>query len=154
MVQTDMKHGRGGVQVAKGLGDSVRGTTFAAIDTVEKRDSSVNDEIARRGRMEIEQGIAMIKGRPVDTAAIDAHKTTQTNSSLQGTCLFERRQARESDRVQAGDQASTVPTQTPRRIRQAFRLPRVPNTHRVCLDRAPISIFDKLLTSFCRLNRQ
>ncbi|KAJ7875591.1 hypothetical protein B0H14DRAFT_2715737 [Mycena olivaceomarginata] len=75
---------KGGVQVAKGLGDSVRGTTFAAIDTVEKRDSSVNDEIARRGRMEIEQGIAMIKGRPVDTAAIDAHKTTQTNSSLQG----------------------------------------------------------------------
>ncbi|KAF8209159.1 hypothetical protein K438DRAFT_1930074 [Mycena galopus ATCC 62051] len=68
---------KGGVQVAKGLGDSVRGTTFAAIDTVEQRDSSINDEIARRGRMEIEQGIAMIKGRPTNTATTD-------NSSLQG----------------------------------------------------------------------
>ncbi|KAJ7747161.1 hypothetical protein DFH07DRAFT_942464 [Mycena maculata] len=59
----------GGVQVAKGLGDSVRGTTMGAIDTVEHRDSSINDEIARRGRMEIEQGIAMIKGRPLDPAS-------------------------------------------------------------------------------------
>jgi hypothetical protein len=82
------KYGRGGVQVAKGLGDSVRGTTFAAIDSVEQRDSSINDEIARRGRMEIEQGIAMIKGRPFDTTTLDAHNTTTNNSgpggSLQG----------------------------------------------------------------------
>ncbi|KAJ7914092.1 hypothetical protein B0H13DRAFT_451985 [Mycena leptocephala] len=79
---------KGGVQVAKGLGDSVRGTTFAAIDSVEQRDSSINDEIARRGRMEIEQGIAMIKGRPFDTTTLDAHSTTTNNSgpggSLQG----------------------------------------------------------------------
>ncbi|KAJ7454139.1 hypothetical protein FB451DRAFT_1280293 [Mycena latifolia] len=67
---------KGGAQVAKGLGDSVRGTTFGAVDTVEGRDSSVNDEIARRGRMEIEQGIAMIKGRPVDTTTIGSQNAT------------------------------------------------------------------------------
>ncbi|KAF7342347.1 hypothetical protein MVEN_01823300 [Mycena venus] len=75
---------KGGMQVAKGVGDSVRGTTFGAIDTVEQRDSSVNDEIARRGRMEIEQGIAMIKGRPVDTTTMDGHNRMNTNGSLQG----------------------------------------------------------------------
>ncbi|KAJ6459956.1 hypothetical protein C8R45DRAFT_1030169, partial [Mycena sanguinolenta] len=84
MMKTDLRYGRGGVQVARGLGDSVRGTTMAAIDTVEHRDSSVNDDIARRGRMEIEQGIAMIKGRPVDTSTMDGQNRMNTNSSLQG----------------------------------------------------------------------
>ncbi|KAJ6474544.1 hypothetical protein DFH09DRAFT_1218086 [Mycena vulgaris] len=79
---------KGGVQVAKGLGDSVRGTTMGAIDTVEHRDSSLNDEMARRGRMEIEQGIAMIKGHPVDTTVVgspnaSAHQNGPGNS-LQG----------------------------------------------------------------------
>jgi hypothetical protein len=77
--------------VAKGLGDSVRGTTFGAIDSVENRDSSVNDEIARRGRLEIEQGIAMIKGRPVDnTTGSGSHNTanqTGPGNSLQGALI-------------------------------------------------------------------
>ncbi|KAJ7131792.1 hypothetical protein C8R43DRAFT_1023906 [Mycena crocata] len=60
---------KGGVQVAKGLGDTVRGTTMGAVDTIEHRDSSLNDEMVRRGRMEIEQGISMIKGHPVDTTS-------------------------------------------------------------------------------------
>ncbi|KAJ7106658.1 hypothetical protein C8R44DRAFT_858229 [Mycena epipterygia] len=79
---------KGGVQVAKGLGDSVRGTTMGAIDTVEKRDSSLNDEIARRGRTEIENGIAMIKGHPVDTTAIGSQNANVNHNgpsnSLQG----------------------------------------------------------------------
>ncbi|KAJ6562207.1 hypothetical protein B0H19DRAFT_1143839 [Mycena capillaripes] len=78
---------KGGVQVAKGLGDSVRGTTFGAIDTVERRDSSINDEIARRGRMEIEEGIAMIKGRPVDTTTAGEHSAATTNNNGPGGSL-------------------------------------------------------------------
>ncbi|KAJ7910878.1 hypothetical protein B0H13DRAFT_2272285 [Mycena leptocephala] len=109
---------KGGVQVAKGLGDSVRGTTFAAIDSVEQRDSSINDEIARRGRMEIEQGIAMIKGRPFDTTTLDAHSTTTNNSVLVARC-------------KAGDQVSTVVTQTPQQIPLVFRRLQARNTHRV-----------------------
>ncbi|KAF7319203.1 hypothetical protein HMN09_00257000 [Mycena chlorophos] len=57
---------KGGTKVAQGLNNNIRGTTMAAIDAVEKRDSSANDALARRGRMEMEQGIAMIKGRPVN----------------------------------------------------------------------------------------
>ncbi|KAJ7088750.1 hypothetical protein B0H15DRAFT_930833 [Mycena belliarum] len=85
---------KGGVQVAKGLGDTVRGSTMGATDSVEHRDSSVNDEIARRGRVEIEEGIAMIKGRaPNPTASAGApgaqHGTAQLahtgpGNSLQG----------------------------------------------------------------------
>ncbi|KAJ6546229.1 hypothetical protein DFH09DRAFT_1321152 [Mycena vulgaris] len=61
---------------------------MGAIDTVEHRDSSLNDEMAQRGRMGIEQGIAMIKGHPVDTAVVgspnaSAHQNGPGNS-LQG----------------------------------------------------------------------
>ncbi|KAJ6628619.1 hypothetical protein B0H10DRAFT_1990581 [Mycena sp. CBHHK59/15] len=86
-VETKLK---GGVRVAKGLGDNVRGTTMGAIDTVEHRDSSVNDEIARRGRMEIEQGIAMIKGRPVDARdppEIGHHNVTAASNNGPGNSL-------------------------------------------------------------------
>ncbi|KAJ7031440.1 hypothetical protein C8F04DRAFT_1110272 [Mycena alexandri] len=76
---------KGGVQVAKGMADTVRGTTGAAIDSIEKRDSSLNDDMVRRGRVEIEQGISMIKGHAVDTGA---HNATANNNgpggSLQG----------------------------------------------------------------------
>ncbi|KAJ7059598.1 hypothetical protein C8F01DRAFT_1145072 [Mycena amicta] len=77
---------KGGAKVATGLGNTVRGTTFGAIDSVENRDSSTNDEIARRGRMEIEEGIAMIKGRP----ATSASTAMGPSNSLQGnlTRLF------------------------------------------------------------------
>ncbi|KAJ7808644.1 hypothetical protein B0H13DRAFT_1972003 [Mycena leptocephala] len=80
---------KGGVQVAKGLGHSVRGTTMSAIDSVEHRDSSGNDEIARRGRMEIDQGIAMIKGRSMNSTTIGSHdaaaqSTGPAGNSLQG----------------------------------------------------------------------
>ncbi|KAJ7628004.1 hypothetical protein DFH06DRAFT_1141502 [Mycena polygramma] len=78
---------KGGVQVAKGLGDTVRGTAFGAVDSVEKRDSSINDEIARRGRAEIEEGIAMIKGRPVNTATPGAHNSTTANNNGPGESL-------------------------------------------------------------------
>ncbi|KAF7292656.1 hypothetical protein MIND_01163800 [Mycena indigotica] len=69
---------KGGAKVAQGLGNTVRGTTFAAIDSVENRDSSTNDGIARRGRREIEEGIAMIKGHSVKPTA------TGPGNSLQG----------------------------------------------------------------------
>ncbi|KAJ7503771.1 hypothetical protein B0H11DRAFT_1984228 [Mycena galericulata] len=75
---------KGGVHVAKGLGDSVRGTTFGALDAVEHRDSSVNDEIARKGRMEIEQGIAMIKGQPFDPASGTQNTTNSTGPGQTG----------------------------------------------------------------------
>ncbi|KAF7326123.1 hypothetical protein MKEN_00463800 [Mycena kentingensis (nom. inval.)] len=77
---------KGGIKVAQGVGNTVRGTTFGAIDTVEHRDSHINDEIARRGRMEIEEGIAMIKGRPVQpgTAAATATTGAGPGNSLQG----------------------------------------------------------------------
>ncbi|KAJ7140535.1 hypothetical protein C8R43DRAFT_1017417, partial [Mycena crocata] len=84
---------KGGVQVAKGLGDTVRGTTMGAVDTIEHRDSSLNDEMVRRGRMEIEQGISMIKGHPVGTTSpgtvnTHPHNATANNNgpggSLQG----------------------------------------------------------------------
>ncbi|CAK5272345.1 unnamed protein product [Mycena citricolor] len=54
---------KGGAKVAQGLGDTIRGTTMGAIDAVERRDSAANDEMVRKGRMEIEEGISMIKGR-------------------------------------------------------------------------------------------
>ncbi|KAJ7289438.1 hypothetical protein C8J57DRAFT_1459439 [Mycena rebaudengoi] len=79
---------KGGVQVAKGLGDTVRGTTMGAVDAVEHRDSSVNDEIARRGRMEIEDGIAMIKGHPVANRPkpeVGAHNATATHDGPGGS---------------------------------------------------------------------
>ncbi|KAJ7722389.1 hypothetical protein B0H16DRAFT_357423 [Mycena metata] len=79
---------KGGVQVAKGMADTVRGTTGAAIDSIEKRDSSLNDDMVRRGRAEIEQGISMIKGHTADTTPVGAHNATGNNNgpggSLQG----------------------------------------------------------------------
>ncbi|KAJ7628976.1 hypothetical protein FB45DRAFT_919682 [Roridomyces roridus] len=66
---------KGGVKVAHGLGDVVIGETRGAIDSVEKRDSSMNNEIANRGRREIEEGIAMIKGKTLGSAAANAQST-------------------------------------------------------------------------------
>ncbi|KAJ7164394.1 hypothetical protein C8R46DRAFT_1099429 [Mycena filopes] len=80
---------KGGVQVAKGAADTLRGTTGAAIDSIEKRDSSLNDDMVRRGRMEIEQGISMIKGHPVtETPSVGAHNANATaNNSGPGGSL-------------------------------------------------------------------
>ncbi|KAK7042036.1 hypothetical protein R3P38DRAFT_2888227 [Favolaschia claudopus] len=67
---------KGGVQVAKGLGDTVQGTTLAAMNSIEHGDPSLHEEQIRRGRTEIENGIAMIKGHPA--------AATNNNPSLQG----------------------------------------------------------------------
>ncbi|KAJ7229828.1 hypothetical protein GGX14DRAFT_691973 [Mycena pura] len=55
---------KGSVKVAHGLGDTVRGATMGAFDKVEHggREADAHEELVRRGRAEIEEGIAMIKG--------------------------------------------------------------------------------------------
>jgi hypothetical protein len=46
-----------------GLGENIRGTTLGAIDTAtHKGEGTENDEIARRGRVEMEQGMSAFKG--------------------------------------------------------------------------------------------
>ncbi|KIM75298.1 hypothetical protein PILCRDRAFT_13712 [Piloderma croceum F 1598] len=52
---------RGAAEVVHGVGDNVRGTFLGAIDTATGRQSE-NDEIAARGRMEVSQGMAKIRG--------------------------------------------------------------------------------------------
>lgn len=51
-----------------GLGENIRGTALGAVDTVGNKGYTENDEIARRGRVELEQGKANMQ-MPVDRAA-------------------------------------------------------------------------------------
>ncbi|KAF9457361.1 hypothetical protein BDZ94DRAFT_1273369 [Collybia nuda] len=47
--------------VIHGLGENVRGTTLGAVDTATNKGGSENDEIARKGRLEMEQGLAAFR---------------------------------------------------------------------------------------------
>ncbi len=57
-----------------GAGENIRGTVLGAVDTMTKEGPSKNDEIARHGRLEMEGGLANIKGRqPSHLQPTNAH---------------------------------------------------------------------------------
>lgn len=45
-----------------GVGENARGTLLGAVDTVTNEGPTKNDEIARHGRLEMERGLANMKG--------------------------------------------------------------------------------------------
>jgi len=55
---------KGGIQAIHGLGENIRGTALGALDAMSEGHETQNDEIARRGRVETEAGLAKWKGQP------------------------------------------------------------------------------------------
>ncbi|KAF5312224.1 hypothetical protein D9619_003771 [Psilocybe cf. subviscida] len=70
---------RGAAEVVHGAGEGLRGTLLGAVDTVMKNGPTQNDEVARQGRLEVERGMAKMKGQ--NTAGTTAYgKATSTTS--------------------------------------------------------------------------
>ncbi|KAJ7033598.1 hypothetical protein C8F04DRAFT_1104420 [Mycena alexandri] len=63
---------KGAVQTINGLGENVRGTILGGVETALHKDSSQNDAIAAKGRSQIADGLANLKG--------GASANRQTNS--------------------------------------------------------------------------
>ncbi|CAA7266446.1 unnamed protein product [Cyclocybe aegerita] len=56
---------KGVAEVIHGASENLRGTMLGAVDTVGSHGGySKNDEIARQGRLELERGLAHVKGKP------------------------------------------------------------------------------------------
>ncbi|RDB27288.1 hypothetical protein Hypma_004373 [Hypsizygus marmoreus] len=53
---------KGAYHVVHGIGDNIRGTALGAIDTVGHHADTKNDELAQKGRLETEQGLATFRG--------------------------------------------------------------------------------------------
>ncbi|KAF9561489.1 hypothetical protein CPC08DRAFT_707318 [Agrocybe pediades] len=53
---------KGAFEVLHGAGESIRGTAMGALDTMGHEGLTKNDEIARQGRLEMERGLANLKG--------------------------------------------------------------------------------------------
>jgi len=51
-----------------GAGENLRGTLLGAVDTMSHEGMSKNDEIARQGRLEMERGMANMRGHGKTTS--------------------------------------------------------------------------------------
>ncbi|KAJ7743509.1 hypothetical protein DFH07DRAFT_943186, partial [Mycena maculata] len=67
---------KGAAQIVHGAGENIRGTILGGVDTAVHKDSSANDEIARKGREQHATGVSNLKGRPL--AAQYAHPADAT----------------------------------------------------------------------------
>ncbi|KAJ3493738.1 hypothetical protein NLJ89_g10948 [Agrocybe chaxingu] len=74
---------KGVAEVIHGAGENLRGTLLGAVDTVGSQGGySKNDEIARQGRLELDRGLAQVKGKPaIETAGGTAYGTGPTASA-------------------------------------------------------------------------
>lgn len=59
-------------EVIHGLGESIRGTTMGAVDTMTHCDSSKHDTIASQGRAEMQRGLSNLSGRPAQHESADS----------------------------------------------------------------------------------
>lgn len=53
---------KGATQFVHGMGDSIRGTALGAVDTATGGGETKNDEIAQRGRLEMQEGLDNMRG--------------------------------------------------------------------------------------------
>ncbi|KAF5377003.1 hypothetical protein D9615_007324 [Tricholomella constricta] len=53
---------KGAIEVIHGAGENIRGTAMGALDTITRTESSADEEIARKGRLETEEGLAKWRG--------------------------------------------------------------------------------------------
>ncbi|KDR72637.1 hypothetical protein GALMADRAFT_228909 [Galerina marginata CBS 339.88] len=60
---------KGAVEAVHGAGENIRGTMLGAVDTMSKKGPTKNDEIAREGRLEMERGLAKLRGTNVTSQA-------------------------------------------------------------------------------------
>jgi len=70
---------KGGIQAIHGLGENIRGTALGALDTMSEGHETQNDEIARKGRVETEAGLAKWKGQPAPALNTAGGATGTTN---------------------------------------------------------------------------
>ncbi|KZP14311.1 hypothetical protein FIBSPDRAFT_1048852 [Athelia psychrophila] len=85
---------KGAIQVVHGVGDSIRGTVLGGVDTVAGDTSSAGaaDNIATRGRAEVDQGMANLRGRGGNAASVaqtsPTHTAPSVGTSVGGTGTF------------------------------------------------------------------
>jgi hypothetical protein len=46
------------------MGEDIRGSTLGAMDTVSKDDTTKHEETAQKGRLQMERGLANLRGGP------------------------------------------------------------------------------------------
>ncbi|KAG2024061.1 hypothetical protein CC2G_001654 [Coprinopsis cinerea AmutBmut pab1-1] len=75
-----------------GLGENIRGTALAAIDSMSKSDSTKNDEIARQGRLELERGLTNLGKRRGQSSATTGPTgwSPETQQSLYSSSGYDR----------------------------------------------------------------
>jgi len=80
---------RGAVHVVHGVGENIRGTALGALDAFAKNGDTRNEEIAKKGRWETEQGLAALRGQPAPTqqsaGAATVGGSTAEHSGQSGT---------------------------------------------------------------------
>ncbi|KZP07893.1 hypothetical protein FIBSPDRAFT_939265 [Athelia psychrophila] len=83
---------KGAIQVVHGVGDSIRGTVLGGVDTVAGDTSSAGagDNIATRGRAEVDQGMANLRGGNAASVAQTSptHTAPSVGTSVGGTGTF------------------------------------------------------------------
>ncbi|KAF9482934.1 hypothetical protein BDN70DRAFT_990718 [Pholiota conissans] len=60
-VSNAVRYGRGVAEVIHGVGENIRGTTLGAVDQLSKDTNLKNEEIAEKGRLETQRGLADIR---------------------------------------------------------------------------------------------
>jgi len=58
-----------------GVGDNIRGTVLGAVDTITKSGETKNDLLAEKGRREVQDGVANIKGVPLSSSTTSSYPT-------------------------------------------------------------------------------
>ncbi|KAG2024059.1 hypothetical protein CC2G_001654 [Coprinopsis cinerea AmutBmut pab1-1] len=83
---------KGVFEVIHGLGENIRGTALAAIDSMSKSDSTKNDEIARQGRLELERGLTNLGKRRGQSSATTGPTgwSPETQQSLYSSSGYDR----------------------------------------------------------------
>ncbi|KAH9487428.1 hypothetical protein JR316_0001503 [Psilocybe cubensis] len=75
---------RGAVEVVHGAGENLRGTMLGAVDTMVHRGPTTNDDIAQQGRLEMERGLAHLRGpqhHPLGASSTHAREAPLSHSS-------------------------------------------------------------------------
>ncbi|KAJ7223496.1 hypothetical protein GGX14DRAFT_427699 [Mycena pura] len=69
-------------QIAHGVGENIRGTILGAIDDWENKGEQRHHDIARQGRVEIDQALQRLRGSGGDGAVAESHGSTSLVCSL------------------------------------------------------------------------
>jgi len=72
---------RGAAEVVHGAGEGLRGTLLGAVDTMVRKGPTQNDEIARQGRLEVELGMAKMKGQTTASTTAYGNGTPAAGSN-------------------------------------------------------------------------